>query len=181
MKNPTLIILTLFCSTLFVNAQTIQPAPADKAVVYFVRPSSAGFAINFSYFDSTRLIGKFNAPKYIRYVCEPGKHLFWARSENRDFVEAEVEAGKIYFIEAKATMGAVKAGVNLRPVDPRSEKSMKKINKLLNKKPSQSFTAVELKNEEDRMKEVIARGLEKYKEDKRKGKVHAQLPATMSY
>src|SRR5688572_28868858 len=121
MKTTILAIIVSFC---FYNAtgQTLEPAPLNKAVVYFVRPTSIGFAINFSYFDSTQLIGKFNGPAYIRYECEPGKHLFWACSENRDFVEAEVEAGKIYFIEAAVMMGAVKAAVDLKPLDFKNAK-----------------------------------------------------------
>src|SRR5262245_4332351 len=119
-----LLVCVLVSATTF--AQGITPAPDDKAVVYFVRTSSLGFAINFSYFDSTKLIGRFNGPKYIRYECAPGAHLFWGRSENRDFVEAEVEAGKIYFIEAIPKMGAMKAAIQLEPVDPNDPKKMEK-------------------------------------------------------
>lgn len=140
-----------------------------------------GFAINFSYFDSTQLIGKFNGPAYIRYTCEPGTHLFWARSENKDFVEADLEAGKIYFIEAVVNMGGLKAAVKLEPVDPKDEKTMQKVLKLLGKKTSESFTAEELKAEEEKMKDIIAKGLAKYNEEKQKGKPVAKLEKTMSY
>ncbi len=140
MKKQVLLIIPFFLIALSVIGQNIEPAPSDKAVVYFTRTSSLGLAINFSYFDSTKLIGVFNGPKYIRYECEPGRHLFWAKSENRDFIEAEVEAGKIYFIEAFVNMGAIKAGVDLQPVDPNDARMMKKIFKLMNRKPSVWFT-----------------------------------------
>jgi len=162
-------------------AQEITPAPEDKAVVYFVRTTSMGFAINFSYFDSTRLIGKFNGPKYIRYECEPGPHLFWARSENRDFIEAEVEAGKIYFIEANVKMGAVKAGVQLLPISPTDPKKIAKIMKLIKKQESESFTMEEIANETQKLGDVIQRGLEKYNEEKAKGKTNVRLEKTMHY
>jgi hypothetical protein len=180
MKTLAVVILASFCS-FYAGAQTIDPAPADKAVVYFVRPSALGFAINFTYFDSTRLIGKFNGPAYIRYTCDPGRHLFWARSENRDFVEADVEAGKVYFIEAIVKMGAVKAAVALEPVDPNDEKRMKRIMKLIGKKKSQSFTDDELKAEEEKMQDVIARGLEKYAEERKNGKAKPGLDKNMAY
>lgn len=80
-KVLSVVLIFLLCS-FYSSAQSLTPAPTGKAVVYFVRPSLLGFAINFSYFDSTALIGRFNAPKYIRYECDPGPHLFWARSEN---------------------------------------------------------------------------------------------------
>jgi hypothetical protein len=181
MKQFSVFVLLSFVCLSFVDAQTIEPAPPDKAVVYFVRPSALGFAINFSYFDSTRLIGKFNGPAYIRYVCDPGRHLFWARSENRDFVEAEVEAGRVYFIEAVVNMGAVKAAVNLVPVDPNDAKRMAKLLKLVGKKPSESFSSESLRAEEQQMQDVIARGLEKYKTDKEKGKTQPGLDRAMFY
>lgn len=181
MKKQILFIISLFLITLSAIGQNIEPAPADKAVVYFTRTSSMGFAINFSYFDSTTLIGVFNGPKYIRYECEPGRHIFWARSENKDFVEAELEAGKVYFIEAIATMGAVKAGVDLVPVDPNDVRMMKKIFKLLAKRYSESFTADELQFESTRLQDVIARGIEKYTNDKNTGKIYPQLTKEMNF
>jgi hypothetical protein len=170
MKKKILIVVVLIINSVFCPGQDIQPAPEHKAIVYFVRASSLGFAINFTYFDSAAVIGRFNGPKYLRYECGPGKHLFWARSENRDFVEAEVEAGKIYFIEAVPQMGGIKAGVKLLPVDPTDEKTMKKILKLLDKKKPQSFTTEELEKETINFKDVIERGLEKYSEEKAGGK-----------
>jgi len=161
--------------------QEIPPAPEDKAVIYFVRISSLGFAINFSYLDSATLIGRFNGPKYIRYECAPGKHLFWVRSENRDFIEAEVEAGKIYFIEAIPKMGALKAAVELSPIDPANKKTMDKVFKLMSKKPSESFTPEELQSDTKELAEPIRKGLEKYAEEKKKGKENVKLEKTMNY
>ena len=184
MKKQILLIIPFFLITISLIGQSIEPAPTDKAVIYFTRTSSLGFAINFSYFDSTKLIGVFNGPKYIRYECEPGAHLFWARSENRDFIEAEVEAGKIYFIQANVKMGAIKAGVELQPIDPNNTNDTKKMNKifkLLNKKPSESFSTQELQVETERLQDSILRGLEKYEEDKKKGKTNSQLKKTMCY
>jgi hypothetical protein len=177
-----IIVIMLFCfGNTFTVCQNIEPAPADKAIVYFVRTSSLGFAINFSYFDSTRLIGKFNGPKYIRYECNPGPHLFWARSENKDFVEAEVDAGKIYFIEAIPRMGAIKAGVQLKPLDLTDQKAVKKVLDLLDKKPSESFTALDIEMETRDMQDVIDKGMKKYKEEKAKGVVYDRLERNMYY
>jgi hypothetical protein len=180
MKHIFLVVVTIIPISRL-SAQDIAPAPTDKAVVYFLRPSSTGFAINFSYFDSTRLIGRFNGPKYIRYECAPGRHLFWARSENRDFVEAEVEAGKIYFLEAIVRMGAFKAAVALEPVDLKDSKKMTKLMKLMVKRPSEKFTAAELQADEENQREVITRGMEKYAEEKSKGMTTKVLTKDMHY
>jgi hypothetical protein len=181
MKTLIFIAIIMLCAFASAEAQTIAPAPPDKAVVYFVRLSSLGFAINFSYFDSTQLIAKFAGPGYVRYVCDTGRHLFWARSENKSFVEADVEAGKIYFIEAMVRMGAIKAGVELDPVDPNNAKRMNKIFKMITRDNPASSTPEELKIEEQKMQDVITRGIEKYKADKQKGKEISELTKTMYY
>ncbi len=176
------IILLISCLSLTpLLSQNLPPAPVDKAVIYFTRTSSLGFAINFTYFDSTQVIGVFNGPKYMRYECEPGRHLFWARSENRDFIDAEVEAGKIYFIEAIVKMGAVKAGVELLPIIPTNTAKMKKIISLIEKKTSEEFSQIELDTETTELREVIKRGLNKNAEDKAVGKTNKQLGKEMNH
>ncbi len=174
-----IVLLLASFSSLF--CQEIPPAPANKAVVYFVRSSSTGFAINFSYFDSTKFIGIFAGKGYFRYECEPGTHLFWARSENKDFVEARVEAGKIYFLEAIVQMGWVKAQVALEPVDPKNPKKMKGILKVLAKKSPETFTEDELKSRAEEFTDVVARGMAKHKEDLEKKNEIKQLEPTMYY
>lgn len=178
MKN-TIIFLLSFAVVSLGYAQQIPDAPADKAVVYFVRPSSLGFAINFSYFDSTKLIGRFNGPKYIRYECEPGYHLFWVRSENRDFVEAELEAGRIYFIEAIVKMGAIKAAVEFQPLLPGDTKRMIAVRRLMSKKSGESFSTEQLNYEAATLKDVVDRAMEKYRKDKQDGKQFPHLKKEM--
>ncbi len=150
---------------LFTSGQNVEPAPPDKAVVYFVRANSTGGLINFTFFDSTVVIGKCNGPKYFRYECEPGHHLFWARSENRDYVAANLEAGKIYVIDVIPMMGAIKAAVRLEPVNSADYK-LKRIQKLVSKHPAETFSQAELDAYEVTMSDVIARGMEQIaKED----------------
>ena len=179
-KLPALIILVFFTAFLS-SAQGIQPAPANKAVVYIVRTSVYGIGINFSFYDSTRFLGKFNGTNYLRYECEPGSHLLWARSENRDFVEADLEAGKTYFLEVVPQMGAVKAGVKMYPVIPTDEKKMAKVLKLLNKKSPALIVDDLLVPEPENAHDIMVRGLEKYNEEKAKGKTMTRLEKTMHY
>ena len=51
----------------------------------------------------------------------------------------------------------------------------------MKKKSSESFTTEELAQETKEMEEVIARGLEKYKEEKEKGKKTERLEKSMYY
>lgn len=181
MKTVTFLIALLLTLTTSVRGQGIQPAPSNKAVVYFIRTSSYGFLINFSYFDSTKLIGIFAGQGYFRYECEPGSHLFWARSENKDFIEAHVDAGKIYFIEALVETGWGKARVELNPVDPNISKKMKAILKVINKKSSESLNDEEIKTKTEDFNQVISRGLKKYNEDKENGSKIKRLETNMFY
>lgn len=179
MKKKLILATIFFLYNLVCLSQDIPPAPQDKAVIYFVRTSSLGFAINFSYFDSATFIGKTSGTNYVRYECEPGRHVFWARSENRAFVEAEVDAGKIYFLEVIPEMGALKAQVDLKPVNPSDEKTMQKIFKLMKKKSPETFTEEQLRQDEN--KDVIARGLDKYNDDKAAGRTMKKLDKAAFY
>ena len=177
-----LMLTLLFCLVLTSSfSQKIDPAPPGKSVVYFVRPSAMGFAINFSYFDSTKLIARFNGGKYIRYECEPGKHLFWARSENRVFMESDLEPGKIYFLKASPQMGMMKAQVGMAQVDPNDPKVMKNIFKMMAKKPAETFTEAQIADASKDLQNVVERGMAKYKEDKAGGKNILQLDKSKFY
>ncbi|MEM6771871.1 MAG: hypothetical protein AAF597_14920, partial [Bacteroidota bacterium] len=139
------IVTLFFCYlSLTLFAQGVDPAPADKAVVYFVRTSGLGAALNFHHYDGDQLIGKFNAGKYLRYECEPGEHVFWARSENRSFVEADLAPGGIYLIQVIPQMGGLKAGVQLVVFDPQVGDLPRPIRKLVTKRAPQSYSPEQL-------------------------------------
>ncbi len=181
MKLLWFLIPLIFISSFLCNAQGVQPAPPGKAVIYFVRPSMLGFAINFSFFDSTNMIDKFNGSGYIRYECEPGNHLFWAKAENKDFIEAEVDSGKIYFVEAVPQMGAITYGVRLIPVYPNDEKRITRLIKFLNKNEAVSIADQEPVKAQHEWSDVITRGMDKYKKDKASGKDILRLEKEMNY
>ena len=176
-----LIIVCVSIISFYADAQLRGPSPG-KAVVYFVRVSDLGFAINFSYFDSATFIGIASGRNYFRYECDPGWHLFWARSENKAYVEADLEEGKIYFIEVVPQMGALKASVDLYPVHPiRDEKYLKKILKMIDKQNSELMTEEKMSKYRERLKETVDLGLDKYWDDKKKGKKMTQLTREYAY
>jgi hypothetical protein len=168
MKKTLSILLILFQSTILFS-QSLDSIPTDKSVVYFTRASALGALINFTYFDGEKVIGRFNGPKYMKYVCDPGKHLFWARSENKSFVDAELKAGEIYIIDVIPRMGGLKASVKITPVD-KAVYNMKRIQKLLSKREPETFTKLELDELQNEMSNVIIRGMEKYNDLKNKDK-----------
>lgn len=99
----------------------VRTAPADKALVYFMRPSGFGFGIHFQIWDSYRLIGLSQAKCYFAYECDPGTHLFIGRAENKRAVRADLEPGRTYYIITQVKMGGWKARMEFVPVTRNSE------------------------------------------------------------
>lgn len=188
MKKIVLLIVILFSTVSY--SQELRKPSEGKALVYFTRVSSVGFLINFKYFDNDKYLGKFNHGKYLAYECEPGKHLFWSKSENVDFLEAELEAGKVYIIDSEPQMGAIKAGVKLVAFDNNQE-NYKNIKKFERKKADILDAIVKAKefkiSEEDLaeakndQESLVKRSIEKYEKRKAKGDAYPTLTADNNY
>ena len=118
---PIFIIGCAGSSKYMVKATPAQELSASKALVYFMRPSGFGFAINFQIWEGYKLIGLSQAKSYFAYQCEPGKHLFIGRAENKRALEADLEAGKSYYIITQVKMGGWKARMAFIPVNRDSE------------------------------------------------------------
>jgi hypothetical protein len=166
-------------------AQGLKKPSEGKVMVYFARAEQMGFLVNFKYFDGEKYLGKFNYGKYLAYECEPGKHLFWSKSENSDFVEADLEAGKIYIIDSETLMGAFKAGVKLVPFDnnPANYKNEKKYNRKKNRilesissGESYIISDDDLKEDKKDYQNMIKRIIEKYNKKKSENEEITQLP-----
>lgn len=180
MKKITLLII-LFLSSIPLFSQEFKKPSEGKALVYITRSASAGFAINFKFFDGDNYLGKFNGGKYLVYECEPGEHLFWAKSENFDFVEANLEAGKVYILDAVGKMGGLKAAVQLKPLEKNDEKHLGKIIKVINKNKEVQLNAEELdENDKAEIEELVAKSKGKL-EEKRSKKEIKQITADMYY
>ncbi|MBW2365122.1 MAG: hypothetical protein JRF25_08675 [Deltaproteobacteria bacterium] len=121
---PLVILMIAGCagsSRYMVKGTPIDSLPSDKSVVYFMRPSGMGFAINFQIWDGDHFIGLSQAKSYFAYVCDPGKHLFMGFAENKVAVDADLAAGKTYYIGTAVRMGAWKARMLFTPVVRGSE------------------------------------------------------------
>jgi len=87
-----------------VEPTVTKPSP-DKALVYFMRPSSFAYANDFQIWDRYKLIGISVAKGYFAYECDPGEHLFIGTAENNRAVAADLEAGKAYYVLIDVKMG----------------------------------------------------------------------------
>jgi hypothetical protein len=108
-------------SQYMVKATPVKGPSPNKALVYFMRPSGFGFAVHFQIWDGYRLIGLSQAKSYFAYECDPGEHLFIGIAENKRAVDADLEAGKAYYVITQVKMGGWKARMAFIPVTRYSE------------------------------------------------------------
>jgi hypothetical protein len=127
MRTTYLLLLVAFVWTGFVyptGGEPVDPAgpasfvaPADKALVVFVRTSKLGKAVNFYVLDQNKkLVTLFKGNQNVAITAPPGKHTFYVVSENAELVRAELGAGRTYIISTRAKMGLGKARVIVEPV-----------------------------------------------------------------
>lgn len=166
-----LLVFFLFITN-FAFAQELDTPKEGKVLVYFTRYDATGFLINFKYFDGDKYLGKFNHGKYMVYECEPGKHIFWSKAENFDFVEAELEAGRVYIIDSRPQIGAIKAGVNLVIFNKELsnyDRYKKRIFKSLENGTRYLPSEDDINKEAEEIKDLTAKGMEKFKKLKSEG------------
>jgi hypothetical protein len=101
-------------------APVAGPAP-DKALVYVMRPSGIGLAVNFQIWDSDHFVGLSQTKSYFGYECDPGTHLFIGIAENKVAFKADLEAGKSYYVGTNIRAGWSKARMQFTPVTRGSE------------------------------------------------------------
>lgn len=179
MKTYLAILVVLFFSIASLQAQAPPPPAEGKAVVYFMRLGVFGAAVTFAHFDGDRFIGKFGGSSYLRHECDPGEHLFWARSENRDFLPAELEAGKTYFVQVFPAQGMAKAKVLLVPIDPNEIKRIARFERKIRRKPGLQPTQEDLAQGNLDREDGIEKGLAQYREFVTEGKEFKRLEADM--
>lgn len=163
MKAKLLILLFLISiSFTKLIAQGFQPPSEEKAVVYFTRVSSYGFAINFEYFDGDKYIGAFKGRNYMRYECEPGNHLLWASSENKEFITADLKAGGTYIVIVDIEMGIGKARVGLNPITAQATEVFARAKKLVYEKEPSITSQDKIDDMNIKLKDFIAKKLNQY-------------------
>ena len=147
------------------NLQSIEkPSSDDEVYVYISRVNTGAFLINFRVFDGDKFLGTISSGEYYIYKTTPGKHIFWAASENRDFLDANLQGGKTYFIQVDALMGAFVAQVDIRPLDPNYKKDKKQVWRII-----KNGTKIDSLSDYNKDKtENISKGMEKYNELKKK-------------
>lgn len=152
----------LFCSNSNLKAQGFTPPAEGNAVVYIVRVSSVGLATSFEYFHNEKFIGAFKGKNYMRYEVPAGEHLLWASAPNKEFVECDLSAGKIYIIQVILPV-SMKDVVRVKPVTIDS-KDFKKIKKLVHSKSPKVTSKEQIEKIQNKIDErgFVENVMEKY-------------------
>lgn len=181
MKKLLIILLFLSLTGVYsVFAQGFQPPADGKAVVYFTRVTVYGKPTSFEYFHQDKYIGAFKGSQYMRYECEPGTQLFWASSENKEFITAEVEAGKTYIVMVDVIMGVMKAHVGLTPISVDNSEELERAKALVNKKPPTITPDEKIAKMNKKLAKFIKQKLEIYESTWKNEKNFKHLSADMA-
>jgi hypothetical protein len=130
-----------------------------------MRSNDLGGAINFRVYDNDLFLGALPSRAYFTYECDPGEHLFWAASENRDYVEANLEVDKTYVIDLRAKIGLVITAVGVEPYSPENKRHVKRVNKVIKKHINANVVdATRTKEKEENIIKALA-AYQKIKDD----------------
>lgn len=176
MKKSIFLFLFVLLSIICGNGQSLKVPSEGKALVYITRSSSfAAGSLRFRVFDNETFLGALPPSAYFLYECDPGQHLFWAASENRDYVEATLEANKVYVIDLRAKMGLVTAAVGVEPYSPDDETHVKRLKKVLTKHVEANVASKDRTLEKE---DNIAKAMEAYQriKDDEYSKIKKLLP-----
>lgn len=92
------------------KSQHPTPAqPADKALIYVLRPTMAGNKIQTKLAVDGEWKGVNRGKNYFFFMLHPGEHYFCSLAENHSLLTLKVEAGKTYYIQQHVEMGILKA------------------------------------------------------------------------
>jgi hypothetical protein len=162
MKNRFLIATILIACNYSGFSQGFIPPAKGNSVVYFARVHPYQSSVPFTFFDGDLLITDFQGHNYYRYECKPGKHLFWASSDNTEFVPAELNANETYVVLATPVQGS--SGllkVSLTPLHSKHKDFHKAKHIIVTKAPVEEDPQ-KLKEENERMRAFIDRATKEY-------------------
>ena len=161
-------------------AQGFQPPAAGKAVVYFARVTSLGFAVSFEYFHQDKYIGAAKGKNYVRYECDPGEQLFWVSSENKEFITADLKEGGTYLVIVDVTMGIGKARVGLTPITDANKELFERATELIHKEGAAVTSQEKIDQMNVKLKKFIDEKLKMYEETWKKEKNFKHISADMA-
>jgi hypothetical protein len=173
-----LVLFFAVSSVLF--SQGFKSPAEGKAVVYFVRVSAYGGAVSFEFFDRDKFIGMFKGVNYMRYECNPGEQLFWASSENKEFITADLKAGGTYIVIVDVVMGAWKAHVGMKPLPANDPELFERVKKVVNSREASTMPEAKIQARNEKLKDFIPEQLKRYETEWKGTKNFKHITADMA-
>lgn len=99
------------------KSHPLPTPPADKALVYVVRPTMMGSKIQTKLAVDGKWVGINRGNNYFFVTLDPGEHYLCSTAENRSVLKVTVEPGKTYYLQQKIRMGFMKATNRLEVID----------------------------------------------------------------
>jgi hypothetical protein len=169
MKKYLVILLFLSLSFGCIHAQDSLDVSTRKANVYIIRNNFTNVVNVLSkhdFYNNDNYIGSLKGFEYMKYECNSGKQLFWATSENKDFLELDFKPGETYIIKANYPIGIMNGRVKLKLVTNGSDEYNRLEQKILSRKPVQ-FTLDQIQKKNIQRKSFILKSLAKYNSKKK--------------
>jgi len=122
-----LLLLAAGCTTTSYkrDAQPTPPPGPCEAKVIVYRTAVLGGVDNFPIYeaidDDGKLLGFTETDCYFEYRCPPGRHFFLTWGEGEAFIDADLAAGKTYYIQAWSKFGLLSSRPGFAPVAPDSQ------------------------------------------------------------
>lgn len=135
--------------------------------------------LKFILFDSSAVIGRLDTISYMRYECKAGHHLFWSSGKTNDFVEADLAAGKVYFIHMSGKLR--ERGPDLKPINPENMFWVEGILRFIDSKSADSLPYSKIQWLQKKHRKKIKKGFMRYEDAKCKGYLPCKLTADMYY
>jgi len=83
--------------------------PEGQSLVYVIRPSIAGYAINMPVTINDVRMGSTHGKRFLYAFVTPGKHILRGMAENEHELTLTTKPGQTYFVKQKVKMGILYA------------------------------------------------------------------------
>jgi hypothetical protein len=175
-----LVILVLFFCAGIAGGQGFKPPFGEFAVVYFVRVSSYGANASFEFFHQDKYIGAFKGENYLRYECEAGEQLFWASSENKEFLTSELKQGGTYIVVVDVIIGFWKMHVGFTPISANDTELFQRAKNLIMYQAPVEITNAQIEKMNKKLSDFIPDMLNKYETEWKQIYNYRHLSADMA-
>ncbi|EKB58037.1 hypothetical protein [Bergeyella zoohelcum] len=161
------------------TTQAIDKPEEGKSLIYIANLATKKVAV----FKNTDLVSSIKVGNYVKYSVEPGTHIFWAAKKPSNFVEANVEANKVYVLtfepDATASVGgtfglvgalagSALAGAVAKPLNPEEFSDRKAFYRIIKNMKSVELDTTPINKSESDTKEMTDKAMVKYSELKEK-------------